>query len=57
MLVNSVAYRDGKKIADVAQEEIHTWLASNDSILWVAVRDPEPHELDRLGQQVGLDLF
>ncbi|MGA0024041.1 MAG: magnesium/cobalt transporter CorA [Burkholderiales bacterium] len=54
MLVNSVAYRDGKKIADVAQEEIHTWLARNDSILWVAVRDPEPHELDRLEQQFGL---
>lgn len=54
MLVNSVAYRDGKKIADVAQEEIHTWLARNDSILWVAVRDPEPHELDRLEQQFDL---
>ena len=54
MLVNSVAYRDGKKIADVAQEEVHTWLARNDSILWVAVRDPEPHELDRLEQQFGL---
>ncbi|MGE0558179.1 MAG: magnesium/cobalt transporter CorA [Burkholderiales bacterium] len=54
MLVNSVAYRDGKKIADVAQEEIHTWLARNDSIVWVAVRDPEAHELDRLEQQFDL---
>ncbi len=54
MLVNSVAYRDGRKIADVAREDIHKWLAQNDGILWVAVRDPEPHELDRLEEQFGL---
>lgn len=54
MLVNSVAYRDGKKIADVAQEDIHAWLARNDSILWVAVRDPEPHELAALEEQFDL---
>lgn len=54
MLVNSVAYRDGKKVADVAQEEIHTWLARNDGILWVAVRDPEAHELEKLEQQFDL---
>ncbi|MEK6594341.1 MAG: magnesium/cobalt transporter CorA [Pseudomonadota bacterium] len=54
MLVNSVAYRDGKKIADVAREEIHACLARNDSILWVAVRDPEAHELDRLAIEFGL---
>lgn len=54
MLVNSVAYRDGKKIADVAREEIHAWLARNDAILWVAVRDPEPHELDQLEEQFDL---
>lgn len=54
MLVNSVAYKDGKKVADVAQEEIHTWLARNDGILWVAVRDPEPHELEKLEEQFDL---
>jgi magnesium transporter len=54
MLVNSVAYKDGKKIADVAREEIHAWLARNDCIVWVAVRDPEPHELDQLEEEFGL---
>lgn len=54
MLVNSVAYRDGKKIADVAREEIHAWIARNDCILWVAVRDPEPHELDQLEKEFDL---
>ena len=54
MLVNSVAYKDGKKIADVAREDIHTYLARNDCIVWVAVRDPEPHELDQLEEQFNL---
>lgn len=54
MLVNSVAYRDGKKIADVKREEIRTYLARTDCILWMAVRDPEPHELDELEKEFGL---
>ena len=54
MLVNSVAYKDGKKIADVAREEIHEYLARNDCIVWVAVRDPEPHELEQLEEEFDL---
>jgi len=54
MLVNSVAYKDGRKIADVTREEIHTYLERNDCILWMAVRDPEPHELDELEKEFGL---
>jgi len=54
MLVNSVAYRDGKKIADVAREEIRTYLERNDCIVWVAVRDPELHELDLLEEEFDL---
>jgi magnesium transporter len=54
MLVNSVAYKDGKKVADVSPEEIHTWLEHNDGILWVAVRDPKPHELEKLEKQFDL---
>lgn len=54
MIVNSVAYRDGKKIADVAREEIRTYLQRNDCILWMAVRDPEPHELEQLEEEFDL---
>ncbi len=54
MLVNSVAYRDGRKIADVPREEIHAYLQRGDCIVWVAVRDPEPHELDRLEAEFDL---
>lgn len=54
MLVNSVAYRDGKKIADITRDEISTYLDRNDCIVWVAVRDPEPHELDLLEEEFNL---
>ena len=54
MIVNSVAYRDGKKIADVAREEIRTYLQRKDCILWMAVRDPEPHELEQLEEEFDL---
>jgi len=54
MIVNSVAYRDGKKIADVAREEIRAYLQRNDCILWMAVRDPEPHELEKLKDEFDL---
>ena len=54
MIINSVAYRDGRKIADVQREEIHDFLARNYCIVWVAVRDPEPHELDRLEEEFAL---
>ena len=54
MIVNSVAYRDGKKIADVQRDEIHSYLQRNDCIVWVAVRDPEPHELDRMEEEFDL---
>ena len=54
MLVNSVAYKDGRKIADVKREEIHSYLERDDCILWMAVRDPEPHELDELEKEFGL---
>lgn len=54
MLVNSVAYRDGRKIADVRPEEIRSYFERNDCVLWVAVRDPEPHELERLEQDFDL---
>jgi magnesium transporter len=54
MLVNSVAYQDGKKIADITRDEISTYLDRNDCIVWVAVRDPEPHELDLLEEEFKL---
>jgi len=54
MLVNSVAYKDGHKIADVRNEEVRSYLERDDCILWMAVRDPDPHELKQLQEEFEL---
>ncbi len=54
MLVNSVAYKDGHKIADVRNEEVRPYLKRDDCILWMAVRDPDPHELKLLQEEFEL---
>ena len=35
MLVNCVAYQDGKKLADVAKHEIHDYLVRPGCFIWV----------------------
>ena len=54
MLINSVAYRDGRKVADVSRGEIRSWLERKDCILWVAVRDPDAAELADLEREFDL---
>jgi len=46
MLINCVAYRDGKRLAEIAKEQISDYLAQPDTFIWVAVKDPSPAELD-----------
>ena len=45
MLINCVAYQDGRKLADIPVEDIDTWLLKPDCFVWVALRDPGPGEL------------
>lgn len=54
MLVNSVAYRDGNKLADVSRGDIHAYLERKDCLLWVAVRDPDADELADLEREFEL---
>jgi magnesium transporter len=54
MLVNCVAYHDGRKLADVAVDEIDQYLARPGCFVWVALRDPEPAELEVMQREFGL---
>ena len=54
MLVNSAVYQDGKRVAEIAVSEVHNYAALPNSFVWVAIRDPEPSELEALQQQFGL---
>jgi magnesium transporter len=54
MLVNCVVYQDGKKLADIAQSEIHDYLAKPGCFVWVALRDASDAELDEVSGQFDL---
>jgi len=54
MLVNCVAYQDGRKLADIAQSEIHDYLAKPGCFVWVALRDSSDEDLLEMQRQFGL---
>jgi magnesium transporter len=54
MLVNCVAYQDGRKLGDITKEEIGSYVKRPDCFVWVALKDPEPAELDEMRKQFEL---
>ena len=54
MLINCVAYEDGKRLGEIPKSEISDYLARPGSFVWVALKDPEPAELDEMQAEFGL---
>ena len=54
MLVNCVAYQDGRKLGDIDLHEIHSHLAHAGTFVWVALKDPTEAELEAMQEQFGL---
>jgi magnesium transporter len=54
MLVNCVAYQEGRKIADIPKEAISDYVKRPDCFVWVALKDPEPAELAEMQEEFGL---
>jgi magnesium transporter len=54
MLVNCVAYQDGRKLADIAVTEIRSYTTRPNCFVWVALKDPEAAEVEALEQEFGL---
>jgi magnesium transporter len=54
MLVACVAYQDGKKLADIRKDEISEYVKRPDCFVWVALKDPDPEELEEM--RVEFDL-
>jgi len=54
MLVNCVAYQDGKKLADIPKEAISDYVNRPDCFVWVALKDPEPVELAEMQEEFNL---
>jgi magnesium transporter len=54
MLVNCVAYQDGRKLADISVAEIGRFVRRPECFVWVALKDPAPAELAAMQQEFGL---
>lgn len=54
MIINCVAYENGRKLADIPVSEISSYIARPDCFVWVALKDPEPAELQAMQHEFGL---
>ena len=54
MLINCVAYRDGKKLDDIPVSQIHLFVNEPGCFVWVAIKDPDPAELEAMQKEFGL---
>jgi magnesium transporter len=54
MLINCVAYQEGKKLSDIPVEDISDYLARPGCFVWVALRDADEAELAKMQQEFGL---
>lgn len=54
MLINCVAYQEGKKLSDIPVEDISEYLKQGDTFVWVALRDPAPADIAVMEAEFGL---
>jgi magnesium transporter len=54
MLVNCVAYQDGRKLADIPKEQIGDYVKRPGCFVWVALFEPSPDDLQEMREQFGL---
>jgi len=54
MLINCIAYMDGRKIADIPTSDIHNYLRQEDCFVWVALKDATSAELQEMKSQFNL---
>jgi magnesium transporter len=54
MLINCVAYKGGKRVAEISKEEISEYLKHPGTFVWVAIKDPTPEELSKMEEEFDL---
>jgi magnesium transporter len=54
LLINCIAYHDGKKVRDISIDEISDYLARRGHFVWVALKDADAAELDVMKAEFGL---
>jgi magnesium transporter len=54
MIINCVAYQDGKRLAEIEAHSIHEYVDRPGCFVWVALRDATPAELETMQEEFGL---
>src|SRR5260221_4461897 len=54
MLIICAAYQDGKKLGDIAPEDISKYVSRPECFVWVAMKDPGPGELAAMQHEFDL---
>jgi magnesium transporter len=54
VLINCVAYQDGKRLGDITPNEIHDYVNRPDCFVWVALRDATDTELAQMQKEFDL---
>ncbi|MEH6437358.1 magnesium and cobalt transport protein CorA [Massilia sp. DD77] len=54
MLINCVAYQDGKKLSDIPVADISEYIILPNAFVWVALKDSSPAELAEMQFEFGL---
>src|SRR6185312_15782793 len=54
MLINCIAYQDGRKLADIRVAEIHTYITRPNCFVWVALKDASDDELQTMQREFNL---
>ncbi|MBR0565256.1 magnesium/cobalt transporter CorA [Azoarcus sp. L1K30] len=54
MLINCIAYQNGRKLADLPIAEIADYLQRPDCFVWVALKDASPEEMAQMKAAFGL---
>jgi magnesium transporter len=54
MLINCVAYQDGKKLTDIDKNDIRRYVSHPECFVWVALYEPSSEELTEMQREFGL---
>jgi magnesium transporter len=54
MIINCVAYQNGRKLADISIGEISSYISRPGCFVWVALKEPDPAELRMMQETFGL---
>jgi magnesium transporter len=54
MLINCVAYQDGRRLGDIPVEKISEFLKQPECFVWVALKDPTREELEAMQREFDL---